>query len=300
MTSVFVAGDANVDIICGQARAAMGEETGSDIIIQAGGNAANFAMALGRLCMRPEFISSIGRDMFSGFIRKELKSAGVRAWLVPCNLPNGISVIMLDDNGERSISSDKGATAMLRAQDVRKRLDGRLGKGDILYIGGFFHMSRLRSGLAGLLRRARRSGATVLADLCFDKSGEWMKALAPVAGLMDVCFMDEAELFHLGKGAVPKLLSAGLSAVVLKKGRHGAEFHSNGMSISRPAIKTRCLDSTGAGDVFNAGYVLGMSRSIGPAGCLELGNFLAGSKVQRRGLFIPPKLDVEGFIRKMA
>jgi len=80
MGRVFVLGDLNVDMLCHvKAMPARGGEVHADSIrFSIGGNAANFAVALGRLGVRPEFYSCIGDDFSSDFLRRELKSSGVK------------------------------------------------------------------------------------------------------------------------------------------------------------------------------------------------------------------------------
>lgn len=306
MARVFVVGDMNVDIFCSAKQTARpGTESHADEInLSAGGNAANFAISLGKLGLRPELVSAIGNDPFSGFLRRELKKSGVRANLVECIKPNGLSVILLDGSGERSILSNKGASGELRASDLEKMILSKTSKGDIIYIGGYFHLIKMHKGFREFLKGARSRGAQILLDLCYDEYGLWMKALKPILKHIDIVFMDVVEMAHLTREkdmrkAIRKLEAAGARQIVLKLGRNGSAYFCGKTVMHQKANKTRCINSTGAGDVFNAGFVFGRMKGFDANGCLKLGNFLAGRKVRSHGIVLPSAREVNSFIKSV-
>ena len=299
MARVFAVGDANVDVFCLPERLpSLGEEAHGEIHASIGGNAANFAAALGRLGGAVELVSVSGADPFSHFIRSELSKSGVSLNLAESSQPSGISLITLNRKGERSIVSSKGACAELTTALLESRLLPHLRRGDVVYIGGFFHLPNMHRGFASLLKRARIKGSVIMLDLCFDEYGLWMKSLKPIIKLIDVLFMDALELWKLtGEKdmlkAIKKLQEAGAGEIVLKLGKSGSAYFFGKKFFHSKAPKTRCVNSTGAGDVFDAGFVLGRMKGLDAGTCLRLGNMAAAEKVRHHGIVVPSRAAVD-------
>ena len=305
MKKIFVIGDINIDIFCGASEIArMGEEAHMDgVNFSIGGNAANFAVSLGKLGLKPELVSAIGNDFATGFLVSELKRSGIIYNLVKSDHPNGFSIVFLGGEGERSILSNKGAAGELVVKDIEKRILRKIGEGDLIYIGGYFHLRGMHKAFDGFLRKAKLRGAVVFFDFCFDEYGLWMKAVKKILKFVDIAFMDCIELETLTnekniKKAIKKLQDSGLKEIVLKLGSRGSAYYSGGESIKRSAYKVKCINSAGAGDVFNAGFVFGYMKGLGTGDCLKLGNFLAGEKIQRHGIILPSRKEIIGFLKR--
>lgn len=301
MASVFVVGDVNLDLLCYvKDMPSVGSEMHTDSMkLSLGGNAANFAVVMGKLGLEPEFYSCIGDDHFSGFIKSELESAGVRAHLRQVRRRNGVTVAMVVKSGKRAFVSNKGSSGELRVGDLKPVLD-KIKPGDIVYVGGFFHLPGLVSGFVGFLKAAKKRGATLMFDFTFDDTG-CSKCFKDFAKYLDMVFLNEDELHKLSrnvKGSSGKMSKLGVRDVIVKLGRKGSVFYTNGMITREPAIKVKAVDTTGAGDVFNAAFVYGFANGLLPEQCLKLGNWVAGNKVACSGIEIPPREKVSQFLRK--
>jgi sugar/nucleoside kinase (ribokinase family) len=301
MGNVFVIGDLNVDVLC---RVGMLPKRGEEIHAESigfslGGNAANFAVVLGRLGAGPEFYSCTGNDFTSGFLRRELKHAGVKPRLKDVAATSGVSVCTVFPGGERSFISNKGASERLRVQDLRPVLKD-VKPGDIVYSGGLFHLPGLVKGFAEFLGDARKKGATIMFDCTFDETG-CSGSFRELAGHLDMIFLNERELGCFGKEekALERLSKMGIRDIIVKLGDKGSLFFTNGMMKKEPAKKVKALDTTGAGDVFNAGFVYGFMSGLLPEQCLRLGNWMAAWKAARSGLQTPPRDKISGFLKKL-
>lgn len=303
MGRVFVVGDLNVDLLCRvRAMPGRGGEAHADSMdFSVGGNAANFAMALGGLGVRPEFHSCIGDDFSSGFLRRGLESSGVKARLRGVQGENGCTVAFVFRDGSRGFMSNKGASGRLRARDLKPVLDG-IRPGDIVYTGGLFHLPGLARGFSGFVRAARKRGATTMLDFSFDETGS-SKGFGGFASSLDMVFMNGAELRRFGRGdtkrALKRVSGLGVRDVIVKLGGRGSLFYTNGMVKREPARKARVVDTTGAGDVFNAGFVYGFMSGLLPEQCLRLGNWAAAWKVARTGISVPPGERLAAFLKRM-
>jgi sugar/nucleoside kinase (ribokinase family) len=302
MAKVFVVGDLNIDVLC-QVRGlpSRGKEIHADSIdFSLGGNAANFAVTLGKLGVQPEFYSCIGNGHSSGFLREELEQAGVKSILREVQGNSGVTVSMVFRDGRRGFISNKGASGMLRVQDLKPILE-RIEPGDILYVGGFFHLPGIAKGLPGFLGSAKRKGATLMFDFTFDETHSSGR-FRDFAKYLDMVFLNEDELNRLEsrvRGSSGKMSRLGVRDVIVKLGRRGSLFYTNGMITREPALKVRAIDTTGAGDVFNAAFVYGFMDGLLPEQCLKLGNWVAGWKVQRTGIEVPPRDRVHDFLKKL-
>ena len=302
MANVFVIGDLNIDLHCHVKKLpSRGEEVHSDSMsLSIGGNAANFAVTMGRLGVQPEFYSCTGNDALSGFLKRELESAGVRPVLKDVDKNNGFTIATVFRSGERRFISNKGASGMLNVKDLKPIIE-KLGTGDIVYIGGFFHLHGLVKGFPGFLSACRKKGATTMFDFTFHEKGGF-SLFKDFARYLDMVFLNEDELRRLGSANVRgsgRMSRLGVRDVIVKLGKRGSLFYTNGMLTRAPAVKAKAVDTTGAGDVFNAAFVYGFMNGMLPEQCLRLGNWVAGYKISRTGIEVPERDKFHAFLKKL-
>ncbi|MFH1224267.1 MAG: PfkB family carbohydrate kinase [Candidatus Diapherotrites archaeon] len=307
---VFAIGDMNLDVLCELGKqAAFGEEAAlRGITFSLGGNAANFAYAAALLGVRTELVSAAGNDFTTKFLEGSLRAAGVELNPAEVRGQNGCSVIMVGKKGERAIYSIKGALGKLTSKMIGGKILPRLRAGDIVYSGGYFHLRAMRKGFAELLGRAKRAGCVTALDLCYDEHGEWK--IKHMLKCIDMLFLNEVELGKVAKGKghkekIKHLIRSGARCVVLKEGGKGATLYSAGAGgrggamriIHEEAVRARALDTTAAGDVFNAGFIYGKINGWSERNCLRIGNFVAGTKVARHGLAVPRENEILKYMR---
>lgn len=301
---LFVVGDLCVDVLQEiRSEPKFGEEHAlRDLDFSIGGNAANFAVVSSRLGMDPLLISSIGNDFATSFLNKELKGSGVRFSLISSDKENAYSSIEVSRTGERAIQSVKNCLNDITASRVVRALLPSLSAGDFVFFGGFFHLVNLRPGFQKLLESIKRKRAIVCFDVCFDTRDKWN-----ICGLLpyiDYLFVNEVELEHVTRSGsknarAMSLLKRGAGAVVLKLGRKGATLYEQGLNpVTSGAVKVEVLDTTGAGDAFNAGFVYGMMHNWSGLNCLSAGNFVASRKIQGHGPIAPTSRSVDKFISR--
>jgi len=269
---LLVLGDLCVDIIHPSGPARYGEEHElGDLDFSIGGCAANFAITSAALGMRPALISAIGRDFATGFLRGRLSEAGVKPLLIESRQKNAFSIIALDKAGERSIQSESNCLHEITAKKAERMLHA-VNPGDFLFISGFYQLDNMRPGFAGLLKKMDGRKAVICFDTSFDMHGKWdISAYLP---FIDYLFVNEVEIRHVEKGANTRerasyLLSKGAGNVILKQGADGATlFRKYGNPLKAKALKVRAVDTTGAGDAFNAGFVFGLMRGWSLRSCM--------------------------------
>jgi sugar/nucleoside kinase (ribokinase family) len=144
-----------------------------------------------------------------------------------------------------------------------------------LHVSSFFFQEGLRPGVPELFARARRLGLTTSLDTGFDPSERWDGGLRKALAETDLFFPNEVELEALTGCKDPRsglrALGGGRALVVAKLGERGAMTLDGGSVLEVPAYRVEPVDTTGAGDSFNAGFLHLWLQGAALADCLRLG-----------------------------
>lgn len=279
---VFVVGDANPDLVLrGDVVPRFGqvEQLLDEAALVIGGSAAITAHALARLGRPVSLVAAVGADAFAAGLREQLSAAGVDLLLSERpDAPTGLSVI-LGRGDDRAILTLPGAVPTLTAADVQSALDARP---DVrhLHVSSLYLQPRLAGELAALLEAARRRGMSTSLDTNDDPSGSWQHVDALLPHL-DLLLPNRREVLALARDTDPvsaavQLAEAG-PLVVVKDGANGAFAADPAAAVSRASASTRTvLDSTGAGDTFNAAFLDAWLSGRPLSECLRRG-VLAGA-----------------------
>jgi sugar/nucleoside kinase (ribokinase family) len=258
---VLVVGDANPDLVLrGDVRPRFGQEEqlldAADLVL--GGSAAITAMGCARLGLRTGLLAAVGADVFGAFTRERLRERGVRL-MTPApgagTTPTGLSVI-LSAPGDRAILTLPGTIPALRPEDVT---DALLAEARHVHVSSLFLQPGLHAGLAGVFGRARALGVTTSLDTNWDPSGHW-SGLEEILAVTDVFLPNAAELLAVtGAGtaeeAARRLVSRGTTVVLKDGARGGRAWWPGGGTAAAPGLAVDVVDTTGAGDSFNAGFL---------------------------------------------
>ena len=261
------------------------EHLASDFAMTLGSSSAIFAHNISLLGSRVGFTSCIGGDPLGKFCVDRLVESGVDVSGVKC-LPDkttGVTVILpLAKN--RQILTYPGTTFDL--QYTHLDLD-YLTSAAHFHLSSFFLLRALRPDLPELFRRMKQAGLTTSLDTNDDPENLWANDVKTVLQSVDVFLPNEQEACKLaGTGDLDTALDA-LSRlvpiVVIKCGAQGAiakrakdRFHAASLSVEP-------VDTVGAGDSFNAGFLHKFIRGADIQDCLEYGNASAGLSTTHAG-----------------
>jgi sugar/nucleoside kinase (ribokinase family) len=257
---VLVLGDANPDLVL--SGTALGAATGQrevvvdDATMTVGGSGAIAACGLARLGRRVGFAGVVGDDVFGRFMEERLLERSIDvAPLIRRAQPTGISVV-LSSPGDRGIYTFPGTIAALGPADVREDV---LAGARHVHVSSFFLQDALRPGLAALLERARSFGATTSLDPNWDPAERWDDGLLDALAHVDVFLPNEAEVTRIARTddveAAASSLADRAGSVVVKRGAEGALAVREGVLTRAPAAAADVVETTGAGDSFDAGYL---------------------------------------------
>ena len=299
---LFSAGDLCIDILQEiSSGIKFGEEHSlKDLEFSVGGNAANFAVMGAKLGLQPVLISVIGSGLGTSFLRKQLADAGVSCLLAESRENSAFSFILVNRRGQRAIESTKTSLHEISSKNIAHLLLPKLNAGDIVFFGGFYHLPKIRLGFRKLLEKIKRRRAVVCFDTCFDTHGIWnIDSFLP---FIDYLFVNDIELKHIAKGGtiqqrIEALFKKGARVVLLKQASQGATLFVKGFPSGHfPSVADKVVDTTGAGDSFNAGFAFGLMNDWGLDNCMRAANFVAAKKIRVHGLAAPTPGALNRFI----
>lgn len=260
---VLVAGDANLDLVLrgdvvprfGQAEQLL---DGADLVL--GSSAGICAAGLARLGVETAIVARVGGDVFGARTRELLDAAGVDiSALAVVEEPTGVSVI-LSAPDDRAILTLSGALAGLTAGEVL----AAAAHTTHLHLASFFLLPGLARELPGVLARARERGLTTSLDTNWDPAESWA-GVAECLPHLDLLLPNAQEAVALARalgddpaGAVEaaSLLAARGPVVAVKDGAEGGfAVTSEGSVVRAPGLVIDVVDTTGAGDSFDAGFL---------------------------------------------
>lgn len=266
MKPIAVIGNVNVDLILGPA--APWPQPGTEIIVdhdelRVGGCAGNSALTLKGLGVPFELAASIGSDRFGSWLAEEFGEQSKR-WKVHQENTT-ISVGITHPDGERTFFTTLGHLPHYGAADVLAVLDGEAHRGGYALFAGPFLMPRLAGEYGQLYDWADRHGIRVALDTGWPPAGWTAEVVAAAKGWLArsaIALFNEVETTSItgrpdvrdAARAMLDLMPEGAVAVV-KRGPHGALAASADGLVEVEAPQVKVIDTIGAGDVFNAGFL---------------------------------------------
>ena len=269
-------GDVAGDIAFGQAETLVERGT-----VTVGGCSAIMACGAARLGLHVAFVGVFGDDAAGRFMLEELSARGVdtSACVVLPDRSSGLTVHIVRRGAERdrAMLTSPGCVGELTASMVERALVGSVRH---LHVGSFFLLPKLAHGLAAVFASAREAACTTSLDTQGDSEGRWRGGLREALGESDLYFPNQSEALAvaLSLGADPAAgndLRRGLETIavlgpqpVVKCGAQGAVTLADQTVVRSTAPSVAAIDTIGAGDSFDAGYVYGFLQGWPVARCL--------------------------------
>ncbi|MGW7607339.1 carbohydrate kinase family protein [Streptomyces sp. NPDC054766] len=267
---LLVVGDANPDVVVGPLRGPLEFGQREQLVEHAGlvlgGSAAIMACGAARLGLRVAFAGRVGDDPAGVFVREALAGRGVDVGFLVTDpvLPTPLTTVVTAGDGDRAILTAPGCLTATGPEDVPREL---IAASRHVHAASFFLMPRLARSLASVFGLARETGATTSLDTNDDPAGCWdHELLDPVVKFTDFLLPNAAEAHALSGEPEPAAAAALLAGrgptVVVKDGANGA-LACAGAELSRaPAVSVDPVDTVGAGDSFDAGFVAATLRGL--------------------------------------
>ncbi|MBX7166972.1 MAG: carbohydrate kinase family protein [Pirellulales bacterium] len=250
-----------------------------------GGCAANTAIDLARVGVEVGIVGCVGQDIMGTFMLDKLYACGVDIESVHRVAERHTSAtLIINVAGEdRRFIHTLGANAVLRASDIPMH---RVQRTKVLYVGGYLLMSALDPyELADVFRAARAAGVRTVLDVVLPDHHDAWPLLEPVLPQTDVFLPNEDEAVALTKLSDPlaqaeRFVAAGARTAVITCGGRGTYLVNDQVRLRAGVYPTEFVGGTGAGDAFDAGYIVGLLRGGDPQLCLQWGSALGASCVR--------------------
>lgn len=258
---LLVAGEINPDLILsGNVKPEFGqvEKLVDSAALTIGSSSAIFACGAARLGLKVAFVGICGADVFGRFMLAEMSKRGVdiSQVIVRPDGQTGLSVI-LNQQFDRAILTHSGLIAELQASDIA---DSLLAQARHLHVASYFLQTKLQPDLPALFKRAHTLGLSTSLDTNYDPSEKWT-GFDELLAVTNVFLPNEAEAKSLTgaenvEEAATRLRSK-VEALAIKMGKNGALGMSKSQRVQVASIPVNVMDTVGAGDSFDAGFIYG-------------------------------------------
>ncbi|MGE5558800.1 MAG: ribokinase [Bacillota bacterium] len=302
MKKLCVIGSLNMDLVAVAERFPRPGETlvGSDFGAYPGGKGANQAVALGRLGADVRMTGKVGDDPYGRQYLQILKENGVQASGVgfESGIFTGTAVIEVDKTGENHIIVVPGANGRVDRSFIRNKLEYML-ECDIFLLQLEIPMETTMFIVDVLRERSKviimdPAPARPLSDETIRKLDFITPNETELAVLTDCMIDTEDALVEAGNS----LLARGAGAVIIKAGKKGAYLITPRESVHVPGFTVNAVDTTAAGDSFNAGFAFALARGMPLKECVRFGNGVGALSTTAKGAqgAMPGLEEVESFL----
>lgn len=273
-------------------------------ILTSGGSAANTIHGLAMLGLQTGFIGTIGRDETGDFFENEMKNAGISTRLFRSNSDTGTAVALISPDSERTFATHLGAATELNADDIAlEYFEGF----DILYMEGYLiYNLPLVEKVCSLAKDNKMKIAIDLASFnVVEANLENFREI--ILRYTDILFANEEEAKSFTGQEAPdalKTISSMCEIAIIKVGNKGSWVRRGDEIVKINPLPVNCIDSTGAGDLYAAGFLSGYAQDLNLEKCGILGSILAGNVIEITGArmnketFTSIKSVIKDFLRE--
>jgi sugar/nucleoside kinase (ribokinase family) len=256
-----------------------------------GGSAANSMAGAAALGLDAAFVGQVAEDQLGTIFAHDMRSLGVRFETppIPGPPPTGRCLILVTPDAQRTMSTFPGASHELSPAALDPEL---IRSASVTFLEGYlWGPERPRTAMLEAARIAHSEGRTVAftlsESLCIDNRREGVLGMIE-AGTADILFGNEDEVRHLtGCSDLPDCITAlskHVPILVITRGARGAIAVEKDYLVEIPAAPVeRIVDTTGAGDLFAAGFLAGRCRGRPLKACLETGSIAAAEIISHFG-----------------
>lgn len=247
----------------------------------AGGSTANTMSGAAKLGVATGYIGKVGRDERGKFFQDSMRQTGVKPLLLTTETPTGCAEAIISPDGERTFATYLGAALELSADDIQPEMfDGW----DVLYVEGYLVQNHAL--LDKILPMAKAKGLKTALDLAsfnvVEDNRDYLRQLTK--DYLDIVFANEEEARAFTHRNDPKAALAELASMceiaIVKVGAEGSYIQSGNTVVTIGPIPAQVVDTTGAGDLWAAGFMAGLVQGKTLEQCGKMGATLAANIIE--------------------
>ncbi len=254
-----------------------------------GGSAANTIHGLAKLGVETAFIGTVGEDEIGDFFHNDLIKSNITPQLIRSKSPSGIANAMISKDGERTFGTFLGAAIELSAEHLNNK---QFANYDILHVEGYLVQNH--ELLEAILKTAKNNGLKVSIDLAsynvVEDNLDFLKEM--VAKYVDIVFANEEEAKAF-TGMEPEAALEEISKVadiaIVKTGKKGSMIKQGDTVVTVDVKEIEPIDTTGAGDIYAAGFLYGLINNLGFEKSGQIASLLASTVIENIGAKISDK-----------
>ncbi len=248
-----------------------------------GGSASNTINGITRLGAAAGFVGKIGKDEVGEFFRNDMLNNGVVPHLLYSETPSGQCTVLVSADGERTLCTFLGAACELDAKDLTPEMFVGF---DIFHIEGYLVQNHELIRTA--VKMAKEADLQVSIDLAsynvVEENLDFLNEI--IRDYIDIVFANEEEArAFTGKKPEQALIHIAdhCDIAVVKIGKEGSFIKSGSESVLVKPRLANCIDTTGAGDLYAAGFLYGLANGYSLDICGKIGSLVSGNVVEVLG-----------------
>jgi sugar/nucleoside kinase (ribokinase family) len=257
---------------------------------RSGGSVANSIAGLASFGAKCGFIGRVAADQFGGIFRHDIRSLGIAYTTEPVTdgAPTARCLVLVTPDGERTMNTFLGASVDFTPENIDAEM---IGAAKIVYLEGYlFDKDAAKAAFRETARLAKEAGAKVALTLsdpfCVERHRDDFRKL--VSEDADIVFANEQEITTLYEvNSFDEAANAALQdceMAVLTRSEAGSVIVSAGETVAVPADPVaKVMDATGAGDLYAAGFLFGLTQGLPIEACGKLGSLAAAEVISHIG-----------------
>lgn len=259
----------------------------TNALMATGGSASNTVNGIARLGGKAGFIGKIGKDNIGDFFRSDCMKNGVTPHLELSSNGSGTCTVLVSEDGERTLCTFLGAACELGPADLNAEMFKNY---EIFHIEGYLVQNH--DLIRTAVKLAKEQGLLVSVDLAsYNVVGENLQFLREMIGeYVDIVFANEEEARAFSDMEPEDALNhiAGhCDIAVVKIGKEGSFVKSGDKMHVIAPYEAICIDTTGAGDLYAAGFLYGLANGYNLADCGRIGSLVSSRVVEVLGAKMP-------------
>lgn len=255
-----------------------------------GGSTSNTIHGLARLGAPAGYIGKIGRDEMGNFFRREMERFHVTPHMIESDVDTGIATTFISQDAERTFATYLGAAAMMTTDELDPQVFDQY---DCIHVEGYLIFNH--DLILRVCQIAKEKGLKISMDMAsyniIEANYDFVKML--LTDYVDIIFANEEEAKAFtgkeGREAL-EVLSQYCPVAIVKVGKEGSFIKMNGEVTQVGVIPVKAVDSTGAGDIYAAGFLYGLMNDYTPEKAGELAAYLAGRVIEHIGAKLPDEV----------
>jgi sugar/nucleoside kinase (ribokinase family) len=273
---VIVVGELNIDLVLWDVPMPEyeKEKLATDMRFAMGSSSAITAHNLATIGSKVGFIGKAGKDNFGDFMITQLKTGGVETERIieDPKLKTGATIVLANPP-KKALLTYMGAMTAMTINDIDWDY---IAQARHLHLGCYYLQTGLLADVPKLFARAKKLGLTTSLDTNWDPSEEWDKRIYQVLEHTDIFFPNDDEAIRIAhtlslEEAIEKLKRM-VTVLVIKKGNEGALACVENRIYDDGGFQVKAIETTGAGDSFNAGFLHKYLEGADWQECLRFGN----------------------------